>query len=95
VNNLIRHEALVELSWLADGLIALAFAALTALAAIMLAPIGAVLVYLGIAAAWTAGAIAVFTHALALPLVAPILAGLAALVATIGYRSPLARSPRQ
>jgi adenylate cyclase len=86
VNNLIRRDALVELGRTADGLIAIAFAGLTALAALMLAPIGAVLVYLGLAAAWTVGAIAAFTQALALPLVEPFLAGLAALAATIGYR---------
>ncbi len=86
VNNLIRRDALMEPGRVADGLIAVIFAGLTAFAAIMLAPFGAVLVYLGLAAAWTAGATAAFTQALALPLVEPFLAGLAALSATIGYR---------
>ena len=86
VNNLIRRDALVEPGRVVDGLIAVIFAGLTAFAAIMLAPFGAVLVYLGLAAAWTAGATAAFTQALALPLVEPFLAGLAALSATIGYR---------
>jgi adenylate cyclase len=86
VNNLIRRNALMEPGRVADGLIAVIFAGLTAFAAIMLAPFGAVLVYLGLAAAWTAGATAAFTQALALPLVEPFLAGLAALSATIGYR---------
>jgi adenylate cyclase len=82
VNNLIRRNALMEPGRVADGLIAVIFAGLTAFAAIMLAPFGAVLVYLGLAAAWTAGATAAFTQALALPLVEPFLAGLAALSAT-------------
>ena len=86
VNNLIRRDALVEPSRIVGGLIAIAFGGLTAFAAILLAPIGAVLVYLGLAAAWTAGATVAFTQTLALPLVEPFLAGLAALSATIGYR---------
>jgi adenylate cyclase len=90
VNNLIRRDALVEPSRVADGLIAVIFAGTTALAAIMLAPIGAVLAYLGLAVAWTASATAAFTQALALPLVEPFLAGLAALSATIGYRFVIA-----
>lgn len=86
VNNLIRREALVELGRTPDGLIAIAFASLTALAAVALAPLGATLFYLGLSAAWTAGATVAFTQALVLPLVEPFLAGLAALAATIGYR---------
>lgn len=42
--------------------------------------------YVSLAAVWTAGATVVFTRTLALPLVEPFLAGLAALSATIGYR---------
>ncbi|MFY9625644.1 MAG: adenylate/guanylate cyclase domain-containing protein [Rhodoplanes sp.] len=86
VNNLIRREALIELGRTSDGLIAIAFAGLTALAAIALAPLGATLFYLGLSAAWTAGATVAFAQALVLPLVEPFLAGLAALAATIGYR---------
>ena len=86
VNNLIRRDALVEPSRIVDGLIAIAFAGLTAFAAILFAPVSAVLAYVGLAAAWTAGATVAFTQTLALPLVEPFLAGFAALSATIGYR---------
>ena len=86
VNNLIRGDALVELGRVANGLITVAFAAMTALAAIVLSPFGAILVYLGLAAAWTAAATIAFMQALALPLIEPFVAGLAALTATVGYR---------
>ena len=86
INNLIRRDALVEPNRFVDGLIAIAFAALTALGAILLAPVSAVMAYVSLAAVWTAGATVVFTRTLALPLVEPFLAGLAALSATIGYR---------
>lgn len=86
VNNLIRRDALVEPGRIVDGLIASAFAGLTAFAAMLLAPVSAVLAYVGLAAAWTAGATVALTQTLALPLVEPFLAGFAALSATIGYR---------
>jgi class 3 adenylate cyclase len=86
VNNLLRRDALAEVGRGAGGGLALALAALTAAAALGLGPSLATLAYLGIAAAWTAGATIAFQHALALPLVQPLLAGLAALGATIGYR---------
>jgi adenylate cyclase len=86
VNNLIRRNALVEPSRIVDGLIAIAFAGLTAFAAILFAPVSAVLAYVGLAAAWIAGATVAFTQTLALPLVEPFLAGFAALSAAIGYR---------
>jgi hypothetical protein len=83
VNNLICRDTLVEPSAL---LIVIISAGLTAFAAIILASIGAVLVYLGFAAAWTASATVAFTQTLALPFVEPFLAGLAAVSATTGYR---------
>ena len=86
VSNLIRRDALVEPGRIVDGLIATAFAGLTAFAAMLLAPVSAVLAYVGLAAAWTAGATVALTQTLALPLVEPFLAGFAALSATIGYR---------
>ena len=86
VNNLIRRNALVEPSRIVDGLIAIAFAGLTAFAAILFAPVSAVLAYIVLAAAWTAGATVAFTQTLALPLVEPFLAGFTALSAAIGYR---------
>ena len=61
-------------------------AALAAAAALALGPAAAALATLGVAAAWTAGATAAFRNALALPLIEPLLAALAALGVTIGYR---------
>jgi class 3 adenylate cyclase len=86
VNDLIRREAVVEPGRGARGLIAVAFAALASVIALALTPAGAMLGYAGVVAAGTAGATAAFTQALALPLVEPFLAGLAALAATVGYR---------
>lgn len=86
VNNLLRGDALTEVGRSGTGIISFALAALTAAAALALGPAAAALAYLGIAAAWTAGATVAFREALALPLVQPLLAGLAALGTTIGYR---------
>ena len=52
----------------------------------VLAPGGATIARLGLAAACTAAAVGAFVHALALPLTEPLLAGLAALALMIGYR---------
>jgi class 3 adenylate cyclase/CHASE2 domain-containing sensor protein len=86
VNNLLRGNTLTEVGRSGTGIISFALAALTAAAALALGPAAAALAYLGIAAAWTAGATVAFREALALPLVQPLLAGLAALGTTIGYR---------
>jgi adenylate cyclase len=86
VNNLLRGDALTEVGRFGTAIISIIFAALTAAAALALTPIAAALAYLGIAAVWTAGATAAFRDALALPLIQPLSAGLAALGATIGYR---------
>ena len=86
VNNLLRGEALTEVGRTTTAIISFGLAALTAAAALALGPVAAALAYLGMAAAWTAGAMVVFREALALPLVQPLLAGLAALGATISYR---------
>src|SRR5216684_733261 len=71
VDNLIARDAIVELGALPVTIIALVFAALASLAARMLAPGGAALV---------------FTRALALPLSEPFLAGLVSMVAIVAYR---------
>jgi adenylate cyclase len=92
VNNLINRNAVTEPALPTAILIAVAFAALSALAARMLAPALAVLAYLGMAAACAAGATVAFTQSLALPLIEPFLAGLAAMVAMIGYRFVVADS---
>jgi len=86
VNNLIRHDALIEIGPIATGGIAAAFAAVPAFAALLLPPIGAVATFLALAAAWTAAALAAFQHTLVLPLFQSLFAGLAALVVMIGFR---------
>ncbi|HTV29737.1 MAG TPA: adenylate/guanylate cyclase domain-containing protein [Xanthobacteraceae bacterium] len=86
VDNLLRGDALTEVGRASTAGISFIFAALTAAAALALGPIAAMLAYLGIAAAWTAGATVAFRDALALPLIQPFAAGLAALGAMIGYR---------
>jgi serine phosphatase RsbU (regulator of sigma subunit) len=86
VNNLVRGDPLTEFGRLATGLAAFALAALAAAAALMLGPGGAVLAFIGLAAAWTTGATFAFRGAVALPWLAPQVAALAALGATIGWR---------
>ena len=86
VSNLIRGDTLAEFGRLGTGIVSFALAALAAAAALALGPVAAAFGTLGIAAAWTAGATVAFRDALALPLVEPLLAALAALGATIGYR---------
>ena len=86
VNNLIRGDALIEFGRVGTGIASFALAALAVAAALVLGPGRAVLAFLGIAAAWSAGATIAFRDALALPLVEPLLTALAALGATIGYR---------
>jgi adenylate cyclase len=86
VDNLIAHDALVELGALPVTIIAIAFAALASLAARMLAPGAAAVVYVGMASIWTGCATLVFTRSLVLPLSEPFLAALAAMVAIVAYR---------
>jgi class 3 adenylate cyclase/CHASE2 domain-containing sensor protein len=86
VDNLITRNAVVELGVLAVTIIAIVFAALGSLAARMLAPGGAVVVYAGMLAIWTCCATLVFTRSLALPLSEPFLAGLASMAAIVAYR---------
>jgi class 3 adenylate cyclase/CHASE2 domain-containing sensor protein len=86
VNNLIRRDAVHELGRPSTLAIAVALAALAGAAVLWLAPVGAALAYLGLAAAYTAAAVFAFRDSLALPLVEPLMAGLAAMVATVGYR---------
>ena len=90
VNDLIRRDAVVELGRVTGSLIAVAFAALAAVTALLLTPIGALLACLAMAAAYSAGAVGAFTQSLALPLVEPFLAGMAATAAMVGYRFVIA-----
>jgi class 3 adenylate cyclase/CHASE2 domain-containing sensor protein len=90
VNNLIQRNALTELGRIGAAVVAIAFSGLLAAAALWLAPVGAAIAYLGGVLVWTAVAAVAFTHALALPLTEPFLAGMFALAATIGYRFVIA-----
>lgn len=86
VDNLISRDAIVEFGALPVTIIAIAFAALASLAARMLAPAAAAVVYVGMVAIWTGCATLVFTRSLALPLSEPFLAGLVSMVAIVAYR---------
>jgi adenylate cyclase len=90
VNNLLRGNPLTEFRRVGTGVASFALAEVAAVAALALGPAAAALAYLGLAAAWTAGATVAFRYAFALPLVEPLLAALAALGATIGYRFVIA-----
>jgi adenylate cyclase len=92
VNNLIDRDAVRELGRIAATLIAIAFAAFAATAALALAPGVAALFVLGTGAAFTVSATVVFYYSLAVPVVEPMLSGLAAMGAMIGYRFVVADS---
>ncbi|WP_409190112.1 CHASE2 domain-containing protein [Bradyrhizobium sp. RDM4] len=86
VRNLMERDGVTELGVPARTFVTIAFAAIIALAACLLAPAGAVLTWFALTGAYTAVAVSRFVHALALPLTEPALAGLAALAMMIGYR---------
>ena len=86
VNNLIARDAFAELGRWQTAMIAIGFAALAGLAARWLAPATAAAAYLGIALVATLGATLALTRLVVLPLSEPFLAGLASLIAIIGYR---------
>jgi adenylate cyclase len=86
INNLLRHNALIETGPVRSGVIAATFASIPALAALMLPPIGAVAFFLVLAAAWTVAAVAAFEQTLVLPFLQSLFAGFEALFVTIGFR---------
>ena len=86
VNNLLRHDALIEIGPVKSGAIAAVFAAIPALSALLLPPIAAVGCYLMLAGAWTAVALLAFQYTLVLPFLAALFAGFEALAVTIGFR---------
>ncbi|THD63588.1 MAG: adenylate/guanylate cyclase domain-containing protein [Bradyrhizobium sp.] len=86
VHNLMARDAIVEPGRLPVAIIAIAFAALAALAARMLAPGAAVVAYLGMVAVWTCCATLAFSRSLALPLSEPFVAGLASMAVIVAYR---------
>ena len=90
VRNLLERDAVTELGFPARTILTIAFAAIIACAACMLAPSGALVAWLGLTLAYAAMAVGAFVHALALPLTAPALASLVALATMIGYRFVLA-----
>lgn len=90
VRNLIERDAVTELGLPARAILTIAFAAIIACAASMLAPSGAVTAWFALTIVYAAVAVGTFVHALALPLAEPALASIAALAITIGYRFVLA-----
>jgi adenylate cyclase len=86
VNNLLGHDALVELGRLPTALIAIGFALVAGLAARMLNPVPAATAYTGMVMLWTAAATLLVASTIVLPLSEPFAAGLIALVAIIAYR---------
>jgi adenylate cyclase len=90
VNNLVRNDGPVEVGRIGAAISSFALAALSAAAALAFGPVAAALAMIGLAIVWIAGATVAFRHALALPLVEPLFAGVAALGATIGYRFVIA-----
>ncbi|MBR0793008.1 adenylate/guanylate cyclase domain-containing protein [Bradyrhizobium manausense] len=90
IRNLLERDAVTELGFPLRALMAIMFAAIVACAACMLAPSGALIVWLTLSAAYTAAAVGTFVHALALPLTEPVFSGLAALTMMGGYRFAIA-----
>ena len=86
VNNLLRGDALTEFGRAGSGIVALVLAALAVATAATLGPIAAALSFVGLAAVWTVGATVAFRYAVVVPLAEPLLAALASLATTIGYR---------
>lgn len=86
VNNLIRHEGLVEIGRVPGALITTAFSALASIIALVLSPLSAALAFSGFVVVGTTVATWAFTHSLALPLVELVIAGPAAMAAAISYR---------
>lgn len=86
VSNLMKRDAVTEQGRPIVATIAAVLAMLAAGAALSLSPTRAALAWLAGAAVWTGVATAVFRSGLALPLLQPLLASLAALAVTVGYR---------
>jgi adenylate cyclase len=95
VNNLLRQNAVVELGTAGRSLVTITYALLAAVLALLTTPVWAVLAYLGLVGVGTAGATWAFTHALALPLAEPALAGITALAATVSYRFVVAEKQKR
>jgi adenylate cyclase len=90
VNNLVRNDGLIEFGRIGAAIASFALAALAATAALVFGPVSAAAVTVGLGVTWIAGATVALRYALALPLIEPLLASLAALGATMGYRFVIA-----
>jgi adenylate cyclase len=86
VNNLLGHDAAVEVGRWPVLAIATLVALLAALLARLLRPIGATAAFVAAAFAYAIAATIAFNHTLVLPLVEPVGAGIAALAAMVSYR---------
>jgi adenylate cyclase len=95
VNNLIRNDAVVELGKQATFAIAALVAGLAAAGALLFAPVGAAAAFFVLAVVGLADAVVAFRYGTIIPIVEPFLAGLGALVLTIGYRLIVADKNRR
>ena len=95
VNNLIRNDAAVEIGKHATFAIAALIAALAAAGALLFAPIGAAAAFLVLAIVGIVDAVVALKYGTVIPIVEPFLAGLGALVLTIGYRFVVADKDRR
>ncbi|WP_426610924.1 CHASE2 domain-containing protein [Bradyrhizobium sp. McL0616] len=86
VRNLMDQDGVTELGFPTRTILTIAFAAIVALAACLLAPTGAAITWLALVAIYAGIALALFDRAVALPLTEPVVAGLTALAMMIGYR---------
>ena len=86
INNLMRREAIIELSDRARWPIALAAAAIEALAALTLTPLGVAVSFLALCLISAAATAIAFHNLVALPVVEVCVAGFAAIVATTVFR---------
>ncbi len=86
INNLIRHDGIVEVGRSGRALIGIAFAGLAAIMALALSPVGAALAFGGIVVVGTLAATWAFAQSLAMPLVEMVIAGPAAMVVMVSYR---------
>jgi adenylate cyclase len=95
VNNVLRGNPLTEFGRIGNFVISFVLAGLAATTALTFGPAATALAFLGLAVAWAAAATAAFQTALALPLVEPLLAALAALGTTFCYRFVVADRSRR
>ena len=90
VRNLMQRDAAVELPFPLRAAVATAVAFVAAIAACVVAPLVAVFIFLAVILAYTGVAIGLFVHSLAIPVIEPAAAGVAALATTVGYRFVIA-----